>query len=159
VDWEFVDWNGVDLLLDDDWVTVRRETVNDSKSQRKFAINLRNLDWDFDWVRNLNFLYDWNFHDLVFWHLLVVMLVDGVNWNFDASDVMFTASATAATSGNWNCTRSCRQNDDQTDLKFNEQQNFRLLIGQNTYKEAQTYTQSCHYAKIQNFTSKRKNFL
>lgn len=49
------------------------------------------------------------------------MLVDRVNWNFDASNVMFTATTAAATASetawNRNCTCNSRQAGDQTDLK------------------------------------------
>lgn len=68
--WELVNWNSVDLLLDDDWVW--------------------DLDGDLDWIWDLNFLDDRHFHDLDLWHFLVVVLVDGVDWNFDASNMMFT---------------------------------------------------------------------
>lgn len=67
-----MDWDSVNLLLHDNWVW--------------------DFDWDFDWIRNFNFFNDWNFHDLILWDFLVVMFMDCVNWNFDASDMMFTAS-------------------------------------------------------------------
>lgn len=70
VNWEFVDWNGVNFLLDNDWVW--------------------DLDWDFNWIRHLDFLYNWYFDDLDFRHPFVVMLMNGMDRNFYTSDMMFT---------------------------------------------------------------------
>lgn len=81
VDWELVDGNGVNFLLHDDWVG--------------------NFDWDFDWVWDFDFLDDGNFDDLDLWHLLVVMLVDGVDRHLHASDVVLMAAS--VTAGNWHC--------------------------------------------------------
>jgi hypothetical protein len=82
----------MDLLLHDNWV--------------------RDLDWDFDGVWDLDFLDDWHLDDLVLWHLLVVVLVNGVDWNFDASNVMFLMSASMPA---WEG-RCCRYEAKQGDL-------------------------------------------
>ena len=69
VNWVFVNWDSVNFLLYDDWI--------------------RNLDRNFHWIRNFDFFDDWNLYNFIFWNLLVVMLVDCVDWNFYTSDVMF----------------------------------------------------------------------
>lgn len=92
VDWVFVDGNGVNLLLHDDWVG--------------------NFDWDFDGIGNFDFFDDGDLDDLDFRHLLVVMLVDGVDWNLHASDVVFRMTA-SMTAGNWDCA-SCGDNTRQS---------------------------------------------
>lgn len=64
-----MDWDSMNFLLDDNWVW-------------DFHGNL-NWVWDFDF----NDLF--NFHNFVFRNFFVVMLVNSVNWNFDASNVVF----------------------------------------------------------------------
>lgn len=66
-----MDGNSVNFLFHNNWV--------------------RNFDWDFNWVWDFDFLNDWDFDDFVFGDFLVVMLVDSVDWNFNTSDVVFTA--------------------------------------------------------------------
>lgn len=84
VDWVLVDGNGVNLLLHDDWVG--------------------NFDWDLDGIGNFDFLDDGHLDDLDFRHLLVVVLVNGVDWDLHAADVVLMMStATSVTAGNWHC--------------------------------------------------------
>lgn len=65
-----MDWDCVNLLLHDDWV--------------------RDFDGNFNWVGNFHFFNDGNFDDFIFWDFLVVVLVNGVNGNVNASHMMFT---------------------------------------------------------------------
>lgn len=98
-----MDGHGVDFLLDDDWV--------------------RDLDGDFYWIWHFDFHNLFHFNDFVFGNFLVMMFVDGVDWDFHASHMMFTrkfvvliacdtlkelnllSAIISTTARHWDCTR------------------------------------------------------
>lgn len=85
VDWVVLDWDGDNMRLNDDWVSVDERVLLDHHRESWVFWNLRDFDWNVDGERYLNFLDDWDFDLLVDWVLLDMMMVNGMNmvWDWD----------------------------------------------------------------------------
>ena len=70
--WVVVNWNSDNMWLNNDWIW--------------------DFHWVMDWIRDLDFLDDWNFNFLINWILFNMMMVNSVNmiWNFNLNG--FTAN-------------------------------------------------------------------
>lgn len=92
VDWVVLDWDGDNMRLNNDWVSVDERVLLDHHRESRLFWNLRDFDWNVDGERYLNFLDDWDFDLLVDWVLLDMMMVNGMNMVWDRNLNVFAVS-------------------------------------------------------------------
>lgn len=81
VHWDVVNWNCHNMWLDDDWVSGEWMRRCRQLSAWDFAFhNLRDFDWNVDWIRHFYFFNHRNFDLLDNRHLLRVMVMNRVDF-------------------------------------------------------------------------------